>query len=405
MRPTNSNEFAHGNNSSNTIVWTGKDVPCLGIKYGDILTKVIHTIACKVCDLAADIDVSTVDISCLIDAPNLSPSDKNVKTILQLLLDNQCELKDLIDAIETGESGDPTLTLNLKCLKKFDEFDNEIPQNLNQTLQSIVNQVCDNKDDIAIIKQDIIDLQELVEQLEDIDPYTEPSITTCLNVQSRPVSQVVPIAATAICNINTILGNSSDVSGAIGRQCASIPGDVTSALGWVSSPTNLAHTVNNIWLLLCNINARVTAIEQTCCAPSCDKIKLGFQTDINYDDQEMTLTFTSGAGTSIPSGFVDCGTVLTITDKDGTVKTFQDLEITMNEAIGPLDISGLASGVLTLSFKTKFCLKDENDVNILVCQDCITEEVNYFNDTCCTIVNNGTAAVTIIFSSCAESND
>ncbi len=398
MRATNSNEFAHGNNSSSSIIWTGVDIPCLGIKYGDILSKVVHIIACKVCDLANDMDVSDIDLSCLIDAPNLSPEDKNVKKILELLLENQCSLKDLIDAIETGSGTSVTLSLNMKCLKKFDAFDNEIPQDLNATLQSLVDQVCTSKTDIADIQSDIVDILEQIEDLQNVPAYEEPEITTCLNLSIKPVSQVVPIAATAICNLITAVGTTSDINGAIGRQCAALPVDIAGAIGFIGSPANLAQTVNNIWIAVCNLLDRVKAIEETCCAPSCDKIKLGFEADINIDDEEMTLTFTSGAGSVIPSGFVDCGTVLTITDKDGNVKTFQDMEIALNEAVGPLSLTGLVPGILTLSFKTKFCLKDENDVNILVCQDCITEEVVYNGSNCCTITNTGGASITVVYS-------
>lgn len=396
MTPTNSSSFAHGNNSSNTIVWTGKDIPCLGIKYGDILSKVIHTIACKVCDLAGDIDVSSVDLSCLIDAPNPSPDDKNVKLILQLLLDNQCKLKDLIDAIQPGGSGTTTLTLNMKCLTKYDAFNNPIPQDLNQTLQSIVDQVCTSKTDIAIIKTDIQQLEADIAALQNVPPYTEPSIITCLNVSTKPVSQVVPIAANAICAINTNLGDTTDVQGAIGRQCPNPGAEITSTLGWINGPSNLSQSLNNIWIALCNVLQRVKAIEQTCCAPSCDKIKLGFEVEFNYDDHEMEIHFTSGAGTNIPSGFEDCGTVLTVTDETGYVKTYTNLQIENGAVVGPLSTSGLSAGTLTFNLKTKFCLVDDVGSVIMVCQDCITEEVDFTNG-CCGVTNTSSENVVIIY--------
>jgi hypothetical protein len=345
--------------------------------------------------------MTDLDISCLIDV--VEPSERNVKVILQLLLENQCTLKELIDDIETG-STDVTLNLNLKCLKKYDEFENEIPQDLNQTLQSIVNQVCTSKDDIANIKNDILELQDAIDDI-DTDPYTEPSITVCTVSGSRPVSEAVPLVANDLCTFKTKVGSASQISTAVGRQCEDAATDYSSTLGWITSPAALAETVNNQWIIICDLMSRIKVMETTCCAPACDKIKLGYVPELDYDAKTLTLSWESGAGTSIPSNFEDCGTVLTITDDTGYEKTYTNLAIEQGGTTGPLNLTGLDYGKLQLNFKTKFCLKDASDTTIMVCQDCVNEELNYFNDNCCTISNFTTGPVTIVYETCATQSN
>lgn len=386
--------------SSDCIKWNGPDIPCIGLTTGMSVTDVEHMLACKVCDIADGLDLSDLDLTCLVAQPDVDPDDKSVKLILQLLLENQCTLKELIDAANGG--GDDSccdLTLNMKCLKKFDAFDNEIPQNLNQTLQSIINQVCTNKDDIAIIKNDVSDLQDQIDNLpEPTEPYEEPLVTTCVAV-AKPLSQAFTLLGADYCTYKTAVGTPLQIQAAMAQQCENLSQELGSEIGWNLAPQNLAQTVSNMWITICDLRDRIKAIEQTCCAPTCDKVKIGFAAEFDTDNGEVTLTFSSGAGTVIPTGFIDCGTVLTITDKNGLTVTHSNLDITQNGIVGPLSLGSLAAGTLIFSFKTMFCLKDNLDTIILRCQDCVTEEVVYDGTGCCHIKNTTATDVILIYSS------
>ena len=103
---------------SKCVQWTGCDIPCLGISNGDYLDEVIFTIVNKLCILSEPLDLSTLNLQCLIDKLGASePSDRSLVLILQLIIDNECKLKDLIDAINAIiNQEDPPLVLDLKCL-------------------------------------------------------------------------------------------------------------------------------------------------------------------------------------------------------------------------------------------------------------------------------------------------
>jgi hypothetical protein len=387
---------------SDCITWTGPDIPCLGITQGMSITDTENIIACKVCELAEDIDVSTVDLSCLIAQTNYTSDQKNVKLILELLLENQCSLKELIDNIDTSGDGTVELNLNLKCLKKFDDFGNEIPQDLNQTLQSIINQVCQSKDDITILQSTVVDLQDQIDNLPDPPPpYEEPTITTCVAV-AKPLSDAVILLSNDYCTYKTNIGTPTQIQGGISQQCDNLNAELGSEVGWNLAPQNIAQTVSNMWITICNLRNRIRAMEQTCCAPSCDKIKIGFTTDFDFDNKEVTLNFISGAGTSIPAGFVDCGTVLTITDKNNVSLEFTALNIAQGVSVGPLSLIGLSQGTLTFNFKTKFCLVDTDETVILTCQDCVVKEAEYSDTGCCIVTNTSSEAITIVIDTCVN---
>ena len=381
--------------SSKCVVWNGPKIECLDICSGDTVSEVIYAIAQKVCDIATATDLSTLDLACLIDLCESCPQEKSLKTILQLLLDNQCKLKDLIDDIDGSATADVELNLNLKCIKKFDEFENEIPQNLNQVLQSLVNEVCTHKDKISVLESTVDDLQDQIDNLPPPDTYTEPNITICQAGTPKKLSVAVPLVAQGICDYKDVIGQIEDVQNALSRQCEGLNTLLASTIGWNTTPVNLSQTVNNIWLALCNISTRVRAIEATCCAPSCDRIKLGFIAIIG--DGVVSLLFTGGAGTLIPSGFVDCGSIITFIDKDGIEfsPSIIDTPIEQEGTLEDLSIAGLAMGTIKVNIKTKFCLLDNSGAVIMTCQDCFNGEFENTNG-CCVITNTGSAQ-TIIY--------
>ena len=378
--------------SSRCVVWNGPTIPCLEICNGDVLTDVVFKVATKVCEIDSSLDLSTIDLTCLID--HTPPDNRSIRTILQLLFDNQCSLKNLIDAIQPG-SGDVSLTLNLKCLKKFDAFDNEIPQDLNQTLQSIVDEVCTHKTDIATLKNTVIDLQDQIDNLPAPENYTEPDVTICTTGTSKKLSDAIPIIAQDLCDYKDVVGSDTDISSAIAKQCAGLNTLLGSVLGWDSTPATLADSLGNLWIAYCNLLNRVKVIETSCCGPTCDKIKLG-ATIVFNDDGTIDMNFTYGAGTFIPNGFVDCGSVIKLTDKNGVELTLVGTTISQDGVIEDINISTLATGTVSVSIQSKFCLADETGKTILTCAGCFNFD---FENTmgCCVITNTDSAAQTIMY--------
>lgn len=378
--------------SSNCVVWTGDNIPCLDISYGDRISEVVCAIANKICNICKDIDMSQLDLSCLIDICEGCPEDRSVKTILQLLLDNQCKLHDLI----TGSSDDGTcctIVVNMKCLKKFDDFGNEIPQDLNVALQSIINEVCIHRTTLITLQNEIDDLQDQIDNLPDPTAYTEPDITTCLTPSPTPTSEVVPIITQDYCDYKALIGNEASISTAISRQCAGLNTDFGSIDGWILNPSTLAGSFNNLWIAYCSALERLKFIEDTCCKLDCDDIDIKFQVDDNQDSDGVSIHFSALFGNKIPSIFIDCGSTISFTDKNAKVVSYSI--IIAQESTSPeYDLSMLdLSAFVTVSINAKMCSDS------MTCIKCISAEHTVLNGACaaCDITITGTSGSVTIF--------
>lgn len=381
--------------SNECVTWQSGDIPVLGIYDGDELSEAEKIIADKIIELFDDIDMSEIDLNCLVSTCTQKCKDTSLKAIVQVLFDNQCCLQDLINSA-TGASPTVTVNLNLRCLKVFDDFGNEIPQDLNQSLQSIVNQVCTNVTSITSIQASIVQLQNQVDTLQTTPTVTpEPNITTCLTPGLRPVSQTVPLVASALCTLQTSLGSQTDMSVAISEQCANLNGSFASVQGWITSVQNFAQSMNNLWLLACNLNSRVTTIETNCCKLTCSDVNVGFAVQVDTTGTGVYLKFTSGAGTDIPTGFTDQGSTVTFTDKNSNFVTYP-LVIANNANLGDFDLSGLdLTDPITISVTAIL------GTDGLTCEKCISRLYTMANTTCpvCQVTAAGTTgSVTITYS-------
>lgn len=358
------------------IQWNLGDIPSLGIVNGDFLDEIVYAIANKLCDLLNPLDLSSVSVQCLIDKLNaVEPNPKTIQTVLQLVIDNECKLKDLIDNLQDQiNNSNPTLNLNLKCLAQFDSFGNPLPYNEQTVLQSLIDELCVLKATVAYLGGKVIDLQNQIDNLN-ITPYQLPTVSTCISSGKRLDLSSSDIA-TSLCNLRAATGTEVQLQSAIAQQCANFNSQFGTIVGWNVAPINLAQSYSNLEIAFCNVLNRLISIEQTCCAPSCDKIKIGFTVDIDYDLSELSLNFTSGAGTFIPTNFVDCGSIITITDELGNIVTPTNTLIVQNGTISGISFFSLTGKIFTISIKTRFCLKDDNNTVILVCQDCISKTIN-----------------------------
>lgn len=369
--------------SNQCVVWEGGEVKCLGICNGDQLSTAEKAIADKVCELAAELDLKDLDLSCLL--AKKVPKDQNLKNILEVLLENQCDLKDLIDNF-SGTAPTIALNLNLRCLKRFDEFNNEIPQDLNQVLQSSVNMLCVHDTDIISLKSRVDDLEDAVASIP-ITPteVEEPKITTCLTPGLRSVSQVVPMVAQQVCDLQAVIGSVEQISAGLSEQCSNLNSAYNTESGWQSTVSNIAQAISNIWIVVCDLRDRINLIETNCCAVTCEDIKLGFEVTPSDDGTGIFLKFTSKAGTFIPTGFTDCGSKVIITDKIGKTAEYP-LVIANNATLGDFDVSGLdLTDFLNIEVTAKLCAAG------IGCEKCVSRLYKMGNALCpfCTITVTG----------------
>lgn len=373
-------------------IWDGPTMACLDICPGDELNDVIFAIATKICAAVGADDFSTLSLQCLVDKLNATiPTEKSLINILQLIIDNECKLADMIaDLEELIVDPNAELPLDMKCLEVLDPFGNPIPVTQMSLNQTLITAICDIKDSITSLNATVIDLQTQID-LIDTTPYVEPEFNTCLTTGVKPLTSVVQEGFQAICDYEAMVGDIAQIQTAISAQCSGLNAELQTVPGWTITPLSAAQSLNNLWIAFCNLRNRVITIETTCCAPTCDKVKVGFITTFN-DNQTVTLSFTPGAGTSIPAGYTDCGSSVTISNAAGVTAGPFPLVIEQGEDSDDLDISAFQPGeTLTFSILAKLCSES------LQCEKCYGKTVQYLTG-CCSITNTSDSPITIAYS-------
>jgi hypothetical protein len=366
----------------------------MSICQGDTVSDVVYKAGILICQLKDDINLEDIDLKCLVEACLTCPSpEKTLKNIIQLLINKVCTLEDLIENIDGGSTvNSDTLNVNLRCLAILDGSGNVLnDDNNNEIVQSIIDQVCANKTDIDLIKNQVEDIDTRLTDLEDAPAptLTIPNVNGSCYGTNEPITNVVRDMSEEFCDYKEALGTVTQMTQAIAQQCTNLQTTYGSTTGFTAAPTNLSQGVRNLWVVLCDVLNRVTSIEDTCCAPSCDLVKVGFQTV--FESNTVKLQFTSGAGTSIPFGFTDCGSELTISDSDGNTVTVP-LQIANNYTSDDIDLSVFSPGeMLTFDVLVKMCSDG------LTCEKCVSKLITYKSSECCSVTNIGEDTVTIMY--------
>lgn len=387
--------------SSNQIVWQGPDIPCIGLCNTDTVSTVVYKVAEKICSLNTELDLTTLDLACVIDLCTGCQNDPgfwSLKNILQILLTNDCKLKDLIDSLNSAAVTDNqcAIVLDLSCLEDaYVELCGTLPDvlDLNKVLQIIIDTLCTLKDSIDTLSVQMNELEAQFAALEGCaeDTYTEPFIgdvplgttnDSCLNPAPYTATggtplilseHVVEVTDEAICELRTDVGSEADIEETISSQCIE---DYIGNAPVIQNATNLTNVLTNNNLIICDLISRVKTIESRCCAPTCDDIRIGFLSTYDSGTNEYTLSFTAGAGTYIPPGFTDCGSTITLTDVLNVSIIVPTLPAGLtNGSDIVIDVTGLdTSGPITVKVSTCFSINIPGNTyskpTTLSCEDC-----------------------------------
>lgn len=379
--------------SDNTF-WNGENIPCLGICAGQSMSMVVKNIATEICNLLAPIDLSTLTLDCALEILNRNPiTNRTLLNVLQLLIDNECGLKTLINNLQTqidNISGD-SFVIDLKCLKTTNSFGSTISLNRNETMQLFVNEICSLKSNQSYLDGRLTSIQNQINNIDLTPIITEPSIGTCIFPTSIPVSQQVIKVATDYCNYKVLVGQPIDIATARSKVPANLNLKYGSEAGWIAVPANFMQEYNNLNIILGKLIEDITTIKNNCCQFDCDSIKIGF--GIEETDTGVVLVFTALYGNKIPTGFIDNGSKLTISQENPTNTQIAYIPLQNDYTSSPIVLNGFTVGK-TLTFTFESNLKNIEDGS--VCEKVITKSWLYTSG-CCVYTNATGSDVTIIY--------
>jgi hypothetical protein len=315
MKPTNYNSEGCDPISSNCLIWQGPDLDCINLCKGDTVSTVVHKLATEICSLMEQLNVSNYDLACL-DLNSCTPTD--FKALIQLLIDKICELENIQPGTGDGGSsapaGCPDCEVNI-CSEFYytsPQGDIVTTMQLKDYVLAIGNRVCSLIGQVGTNTQTIQGIDIRVTALENApDPtFDLPTmVPECvLPAIATDIDTVLIELEKEFCQLQNATGDGNAILLALNAACSNLAsspklngtGTMDSISGWVSSPSNLADSFNNLWLTVCDLRSAVNNILSNCCDTGCGGIDLTITATV-IDVNTVRLFFTG----SIPVGFVD----------------------------------------------------------------------------------------------------
>lgn len=357
------------------VSWNGGSIDYLGICDGDPLTDLIWEIIAKLKALAGE-DIASFDLDSLLEICNKkAPAEVTLLSILTVMKDNQICLKDFITnltEVVSELSNEQGVEVNLKCYTDLDNLGNALSITRASLDQLVIDNLCNHKQRIESLEGKVTVMQSEIDNIDLNTTVDELSFPTCINENILPTSDQVINTSQELCDLETALGNSSDIAAALSNTAPDLNAEFNAIPNWNVSPANFMENYSNLLLEVQNLRERIISMENTCCAASCKDVELGFSAVYNEDSTGLIIKFTSGAGTDIPAGFVDKGSTGTITDIDGNIESFT-LDIVDNYTNNnetDVALTGLnLSGNLTVSISAVI------GNSSLTCDKCLSKEV------------------------------
>lgn len=403
VKRTDNNNCIH--TPASCIEWNYGSIEYLNICNGDMLPEIIWEIVNKLKNIAGQ-DLSSFDIDTLLLICNQkAPFEKNLISILEIIKNNQICLKDYINALaeQIAEIGKTqNVKVNLKCLADFDNFGNQLGITRESLDQIVVDKLCNHETRINTTEGKITSLQNQINNININPQVQEPEFSTCVDNVLKPTSGQVLSIANKVCNIENYLGGTLDASEARSnfnfedsRYLILFPDT------WIvsSQRQNILDDYNNLILVVKDLEARIIDIQSNCCAPTCDKIMIGFS--IIEVDGDYILRFRPSDGTNL-FGFKDIGSQVRFTGTNKITKetvTAGPFPIAVDEEEN--DIM-LLSGTFDLSKPITVSLQVRVSKDGLTCEKCISQTID-ISSGCpvCEVVASGdkgdTGTITITY--------
>lgn len=255
--------------SATCVTWDGPNISCIDLCKGDTVDVVIYELAKILCDITENVlDVSTLDFECLVTSGQCEP--KTLLETLQLIISEIC-----LPPVPVPPTPAPILIVDLPVCLRYTQggiLITALP--INEYVYFLAEKICAILTSIGNLTALYTTLNNQVQLIQNIidngggGSSTPPVInitTQCLS-GSAP-GQVLPIETAffnmeqALCSYLAILGTLTQWQQMFNNICidslttlpcgTGVYGDIA---GWVTNPVTAAQSMNNLWLVVCQLN-------------------------------------------------------------------------------------------------------------------------------------------------------
>lgn len=431
--------------SSNCVIWQGPNLPCINLCTGDSVTDVVYKIAEDFCAFKANFDFTDVDLQCILTVCASVPEpQKTLNNILNLIVNKICCMNDIVVALGNAQTPDEIQVRLAQCFNVTNAQGVPLSQlPVSEYVYQMGLKVCEMYEKVYINHENRITfLEGQVNTLVGTPAPTIPQVTpNCILVPgvATDIDAVVDELESQFCTFVDAIGPVTEINKVLAKQCTSlsnlpIQNSLTTGLpinGWVPVPQYLAHSLQNLWLTVCDIRSAVKFIQDNCCKVSCADIIVDFDYKWYTDpvSNAVSLILYFFPKTNVPAGFYDCGdlgatnnggpgNVFTFTDAaghtwsppgihfrykepqmvQGAIMTDQDIIVNGYyidmTTVNALDIN------TNLTISSNVCFTDGTNT----CIKCVNMDIAAYVDsnatTCCTLT--ATETVTIVYKTCLQ---
>jgi hypothetical protein len=207
--------------------------------------------------------ITNYDLSCF-NLTACPPED--FQELIQFLINRICELDGTpTDTTRTTSTCPDCVVSVASCFVQ----NNQTTMQLVDYVQMIANRVCSIISEISIINSQISDILIRVEALENAPAPVTPTPTIIINCNigtltagnsyaiDTVLNQLINNTANGYCTLLSVLGTPADIGNSLVPACA-FGTDVTTDPNWTATPTTLAESLTNAWIVLCDLYAAVS---------------------------------------------------------------------------------------------------------------------------------------------------
>ena len=350
--------------SSNCVIWQGPSILCINLCKGDSVSDIVYKLAVELCSIQTTTaltepnGVSLLQLDCLLQLCSTTAAPElTTAAVLQLIIDKICctyeELTTAIDNLvasggtsstsgntagRPGGSSEPILDLP-GCLQYYDPFTEQLVTTLPLTpyVINLANAFCALKATVEEHTSQLSDLDGRVTNLEEapccyVAPTIIPNCTygSIVGGVTTQMDNVVASLDLEYCALRNTLGTNTQLLSAQGSQCANLgalnalsqSGTMSNIAGWNNTINTVAQSMQNLWLTVCDMRGVINDLRNCCGQADCSAFFLAYQATADVNRENVTLIFSPG--TVIPSGFLNCPLLTSVSITDGNGHTYTD---------------------------------------------------------------------------------
>lgn len=315
--------------SSNCVIWQGQCLDCIQLNTGDSISEGMYKLATEICELKEALDLSNLDLDCLLTCPSCPEPDKTIYNVLDLLIKKVCT-----NNPDPGPGPDPEeIVVTIAPCFQYVNIDGDLVTSLklSEYVKLIGVKVCTLQTTIQQHTATLENHETRIIALENSSgsPIVLPKVSpTCVG-PSIPTDMNVVLTQleSQFCSLRNATGLPAALSQAISNQCVNLnnaqalssSGTMAAITGWKATVSTVADSLNNMWLTICDMRSAMANIK-TCCDVTCDDLDINFLVTLIDNGTKARIYF--GGYTILPEGFTDCspsGSVMKITDTVGGV--------------------------------------------------------------------------------------